>query len=637
MNKKISWSILLVLVVALCVINARASNAKDLEKSDFVLLIDNTDNCLIDCHTTYRVCNPTANNIGLDDKSRFDIKFTDSQYTVRDYHYEILTPESYDYTYWASNVSCTTYEYSDGNATVSDGTEALNDTPAEPKMLTGTNCTDNGAYVTESRTRNVFKEFDPKDKMLRADECYTIRVVGKIRPTLGAKVDNVLSYAGYDFSEFAWWNNSCMSKRLINVTAPTDANLTEGFYFPKITLNATQVIFVDNNNSNVLPYTIYTNGSSNLTYYVRTPNITAGSSYTMYAYYCDFNRLNSSFMVVNKELVSIPMEENSTVANATADVSGNSRNGTVSNSSNLAFINNCVLGSCWNWTALGGDVGIMFDASKMNFYGPTSYLFYTKPISTNYQYELMYTNNPYSDPACSGPGNGIGLYIDSTINNVSAFWGTGTNPTGGPVTYNSWESLIYMNNGSLTTIWKDGVQLAVISNSSMSPSLGSCSWLGRQNTAPAWTFRGSMDEFRVINRSLTSDELKSHFHTLNQTATIQLLSINSINDQYANESVARTAIELGIAQSKAVSGFIRTDQVVFERNMQNTQTVGRFDKVLIYGNQRWLFNYVTPGTSDVFLNPFNITPVVYVYEMSNVSASNITSRVQGLIDSTITS
>ena len=50
------------------------------------------------------------------------------------------------------------------------------------------------------------------------------------------------------------------------------------------------------------------------------------------------------------------------------------------------------------------------------------------------------------------------------------------------------------------------------------------------------------------------------------------------------------------------------------------------------GNKVWAFNYVTKGEQHV--NMLNLTPTLYVLEMSNITTSNITKAVEFVINAT---
>jgi hypothetical protein len=112
-------------------------------------------------------------------------------------------------------------------------------------------------------------------------------------------------------------------------------------------------------------------------------------------------------------------------------------------------------------------------------------------------------------------------------------------------------------------------------------------------------------------------------------------ALESADVQYtllpAEESEARNAIETGIL-NEIPGAAIYTDKQVYVRYADNTQKLGRFDKVAVYGNQRWLFNYITGGDS---YNNFNdMEPVIYALEMEGKTQGEITSEVGNLIAGT---
>ena len=57
-----------------------------------------------------------------------------------------------------------------------------------------------------------------------------------------------------------------------------------------------------------------------------------------------------------------------------------------------------------------------------------------------------------------------------------------------------------------------------------------------------------------------------------------------------------------------------------------------FDWVAEKGNKTWALNYITLGESHVGL--FNITPVLYVLEVTNKSSGNIQLIVENMINAT---
>ena len=93
------------------------------------------------------------------------------------------------------------------------------------------------------------------------------------------------------------------------------------------------------------------------------------------------------------------------------------------------------------------------------------------------------------------------------------------------------------------------------------------------------------------------------------------------------------AIEQGIENSVIWPGAtVYTNQKVYLRSINNSQKMTTVNKVAVYGNQRWLFNYVNENGTTLGL--FNITPIVYVLDMKNMSTYAIRANVTAFIAST---
>ena len=93
-----------------------------------------------------------------------------------------------------------------------------------------------------------------------------------------------------------------------------------------------------------------------------------------------------------------------------------------------------------------------------------------------------------------------------------------------------------------------------------------------------------------------------------------------------------SAIGTGI-QNALLSGYTNhTNQLVYARALDNTQDYGVFDRFAKKGNKAWAFNYVTNGEEHVGL--FNLTPVLYVLELTNQSTADITLTVEAMINAT---
>jgi len=98
------------------------------------------------------------------------------------------------------------------------------------------------------------------------------------------------------------------------------------------------------------------------------------------------------------------------------------------------------------------------------------------------------------------------------------------------------------------------------------------------------------------------------------------------------ETGGDSAIGVGI-QNALLSGYTNyTNQQVYARNLAGQQDFGTFDWVAKKGSKAWAFNYITNGEAHVGL--FNLTPVLYVLEMSNITNTTITNKVEALINAT---
>jgi len=95
------------------------------------------------------------------------------------------------------------------------------------------------------------------------------------------------------------------------------------------------------------------------------------------------------------------------------------------------------------------------------------------------------------------------------------------------------------------------------------------------------------------------------------------------------------SIEKGILNSVAYGATIYTNQQIYVRTYDNNQALATFDKVALYGNQRWAFNYISENETSIGAF-YNLTPVFYFLEMVNLTSPAIISQVSMLINETKT-
>lgn len=98
------------------------------------------------------------------------------------------------------------------------------------------------------------------------------------------------------------------------------------------------------------------------------------------------------------------------------------------------------------------------------------------------------------------------------------------------------------------------------------------------------------------------------------------------------ENAGRFQIEQGISKALPTGYTLYTDQKIYARNSANNQSTGIFDKVAKWMNNIWAFNYLTGN--DTAVGMFNVTPVLYASEMTNVTNSSINASVYDLITNT---
>lgn len=118
-----------------------------------------------------------------------------------------------------------------------------------------------------------------------------------------------------------------------------------------------------------------------------------------------------------------------------------------------------------------------------------------------------------------------------------------------------------------------------------------------------------------------------NYYSVNETnISLQM----NITDLDANST---RALQRGIEASSIYPDMtVYDNQQVYLRDVNNNQLLTTVDKLVVYGNQRWLFNYIAQNETPVGL--FNITPVVYVLELQNMTLTNIKNKVKDYIDAT---
>jgi hypothetical protein len=101
----------------------------------------------------------------------------------------------------------------------------------------------------------------------------------------------------------------------------------------------------------------------------------------------------------------------------------------------------------------------------------------------------------------------------------------------------------------------------------------------------------------------------------------------------ASETPGDDAIDIGIMESELWPCIVYSEQQVSARDLSNNQFSGVFDRVAVKDNTRWAFNYVSSGEDDI-IGLFNLSPVLYVLQLRNLTNESITDQVGKLINDT---
>src|SRR3989344_4027929 len=189
--------------------------------------------------------------------------------------------------------------------------------------------------------------------------------------------------------------------------------------------------------------------------------------------------------------------------------------------------------------------------------------------------------------------------------NNSHFYSPGSSETFSQGLYSDVQGWYPQNGSKLTSVDVQTV-LAVDSSilfkyNSTNASLDSSEWINL-------TTNGT----NIISLDLSNDQpIYYQFKLIGPVSTPSVTSY-TLQETIYSESGANNFIDLGIQQSSAwPEANVYNGQQVYLRNLNNDQILATVDRVVVYGNKRWIINYALPNESLVGLT-FNITPVVYV-------------------------
>ncbi|MBS3100826.1 hypothetical protein J4204_01710 [Candidatus Woesearchaeota archaeon] len=132
----------------------------------------------------------------------------------------------------------------------------------------------------------------------------------------------------------------------------------------------------------------------------------------------------------------------------------------------------------------------------------------------------------------------------------------------------------------------------------------------------------------VYEDSIVYLSCKDSSGNMNTTSTSGPLSLTITGLETSGDATIGAGI-----QNALLSGYTNYTEVqIYTRNLSNGQVKGTFDRMAKKGSKAWAFNFVSKGEQHV--NMFNLTPVLYVLEMSNITSTNITKTIELMINAT---
>lgn len=454
---------------------------------------------------------------------------------------------------------------------------------------------------------------------LEKDKTYYIDIRGYFKPVLreGFKVDiiPVINLAGTEFSlnEMAWWSGNWNLKQCFTVTENTGNDLVNMTFnrtmdtaalvsAGKMASNCGDLRVVDEDALSVSPYN-FTGCNTNSTniFWKHPDNFSAFSTRNICMYYNSTASTSASpwrdVFLEYDDFNNASIDSNIWVATGTVTQTG----GTIRISNSYSWITNYA--RTVRKFNQPFKISMAFKSSVTNCYAHT--------ISWRTQADndvgagnasVLYQNGGLSPPKLESMISQNGVYTENVMEDDATFW----------------------KNGSLIV---NTTNMIFSSNDSTPFNKGT----GYGNSFPRETMYVTLNTYTC--NPFTWDNFTIQTYADPAPAYSSFGSEQSL--PYANDSEGNAAIRLGIANSLINSSNITyPNQQVYTANLTG-QAWGRFDYVVASGSQRWAFNYVAANESTSgFTGITDMPPVLYVWEASNKTATQITNEVRDLIDST---
>ena len=230
-------------------------------------LLDNTDDCLIDCEAHFKM--EVLGNFVLkrEDIAKYYLKDKDAN-DLSSLKFKVGREEELIRQKWISNASCNPYN------------EIVNETVVEQ-----CNWSDDGYYIDEVYEEIVYDDF-PNEIDFETGDVYYFEIKGKKTPKLGENnVDWKMNILGYELP-YAWWNSNWDKCKNISIGAGVTldnaimiSNLTG------LTFSSTDEIRIVNtycrNDGTEVKSSVFQNGSD-WTYTTFLANLSGAVNYSVY-------------------------------------------------------------------------------------------------------------------------------------------------------------------------------------------------------------------------------------------------------------------------------------------------------------------------------------------------------------------
>lgn len=481
-----------------------------------------------------------------------------------------------------------------------------------------------------------------------------LRFCAKLKPILGERnIEHVPVMFGYEFDEYDWWNSSWKKCRDITIDhTKIDSDLEDFPTYVKLALSdltgaqpdLDDIRFVNascSNNGSLLNYALEHKDGTYAHFHVRVPLVSAGADTVFSVYYNNSgapNAENEAGVYVSTYKIVLDMNcTGTTCYDSTSYGNGASQTG-----GREPWDVPGIMGWAQNFT--GGDNMQIDDDSSPHWGDPAqnaTVAMWIYETGDNWGTPALFIHrsskcdswNFHFGSNWGGGDFGLTLYVrqeeschDERVDSDSLGMNNLTGWTFLVGTHDATaDELKLYANGQL-----DKTETSA-TLSDVTPDSYLCVGAAKEDGADA--FSGAIDH---VVLKVGGDIDEAWINATYYSQSNQLLTVGAevpYQEENCSESGGDTAIKAGI-QNALQDAPIFDDQHIYLRRANSDQENGTFDWVTIHGNQTWAFNYVTSGDSNPKTNMKNLTTIVYVWEGENLPCYNITTEVEGLIDST---